>query len=90
MTDIIFLAVPKLRVDGPILSIHLLKACAIEAGFSARSADFNAWFKNEAKGTTLHEAWTNPDNNLLVDFDAIESIEDQYIMYWNKFYEEKI
>jgi radical SAM superfamily enzyme YgiQ (UPF0313 family) len=90
MTDIIFLSVPKLQVQGPILSIHLLKACAIEAGFSARSADFNAWFANETKGTLLHEAWTNSDNNLLTDFDAIKSIEDQYIMYWNKFYEEKI
>ena len=76
MTDIFFLSVPKLQLQGPILSIHLLKACAIEAGFSARSADFNAWFANETKGTSLHEAWTNPDNNLLVDSDAIKSIED--------------
>ena len=90
MTDIIFLAVPKLLFNGPILSIHLLKACAVKAGFNARTADFNAWFANETKGTSLHEAWTNSDNNLLTDFDAMKSIEDQYIMYWNKFYEEKI
>lgn len=90
MTDIVFLSVPKLQLKGPILSIHLLKACVIQAGFSAKALDFNAWFANQVKGTSLYECWTNPDNKILTDRHAIKSIEDQYEMVWEMFWEEKI
>ena len=82
MTDIVFLSVPKLQLKGPILSIHLLKACAVQAGFSARALDFNAWFANQVKDTSLYECWTNPDNKILSDRHAIKSIEDQYELVW--------
>ena len=43
MTDIAFIAIPKLDIKGPILAITQLKSCVNNAGFKAKCYDFNIW-----------------------------------------------
>tara|TARA_B100001250_G_C19816502_1_gene798727 strand:+ start:4878 stop:6524 length:1647 start_codon:yes stop_codon:yes gene_type:complete len=88
MTDIIFLSIPKLEVKGPILAITQLTACAKEAGFSAKAIDFNEWLYNQTKDTSLSHIWDIMDRTLLSD--DIKDIEDIYILYFHKFYDEVI
>lgn len=89
MTDILFLSLPKLNNDGPILSLAQLTACAKQAGFSAAFLDFNAWLYNETKDTELSYIWNTQDFTLITN-ETISAIEQEYNEYFSKFYETKI
>ena len=64
MIDIIFVAIPKLQLKGPILSITQLKACVKNAGFSSKCYDFNIWLYNKTKDTELSYIWKVLDNTI--------------------------
>lgn len=89
MTDILFLSLPKLNNDGPILSLAQLTASVKQAGFSASFLDFNAWLYNETKDTDLSYIWNTQDFTL-ISHENINIIQDEYNEYFSKFYETKI
>ena len=88
MTDIAFIAIPKLDIKGPILAITQLKSCVNNAGFKAKCYDFNIWLYNKTINTDIGYIWKVMDNTLITE--KISNIEAQYAAYWNEFFAEVV
>ena len=65
MTDILFVTVPKLNVEGPILAVAQLNGAVKKAGFTSNFLDFNAWFHNKTIDTDYSYIWNVSDNTLI-------------------------
>lgn len=89
MTDILFVTVPKLNVEGPILAVAQLNGAVKKAGFTSNFLDFNAWLHNKTIDTDYSYIW-NVSDNTLIDKNKIKKIEEHYTKLIEDYYWEKI
>jgi len=87
--DILFMTVPKLEVQGPILAVAQLNGCVKSAGYKSEFLDFNAWFYKQTIDTKMGYIW-NVSDTTLIDKDLVLKIERQYTKEINRYYKKYI
>jgi radical SAM superfamily enzyme YgiQ (UPF0313 family) len=83
--DVVFLVIPKLKTDSPILGPAQLKSCLAQSGWSSFIADFNQYLYLQTKKTNLAYIWSALDRTL-VDSDLIKNIEQQFVEIFSYYY----
>lgn len=87
--DVVFLVIPKLKTDGPILGPAQLKSCLAQSGWTSWIADFNQQLYLKTKNTDLAYIWSALDRTL-VDAELIKNIEFQFLEIFDQYYKDYI
>ena len=64
---IVLLSLPKLIVDGPLLSLGQLTSIIKSNGFECKFLDFNAWLYHKTINSEFGYIWDTTDNTLIED-----------------------